>query len=110
MKPAIIDIPGIGEVAAATLAEHGFTTLRKLANTTTAQLAEVPGFSTARADRVIQAASGLLASAAATGADDDGNNETQSTGGKKNKDKKRKKDKKDKKRKKKDKKGKRKGK
>lgn len=60
MKPAIIDIVGIGPAAAATLAEHGFRTLASVARSTVGKLAEVPGFSEARAAKVIAAASELL--------------------------------------------------
>lgn len=61
MKTAIIDIPGIGPATEATLAEHGFRTVKKLAKTSREQLAGVPGFSAARADRAISAARELLA-------------------------------------------------
>ncbi|MDX1697425.1 MAG: helix-hairpin-helix domain-containing protein [Thiohalobacterales bacterium] len=60
MKPAIIDIPGIGPVAEATLAEHGFRKLKKLARTSIERLATVPGFGEARAGKVIAAARELL--------------------------------------------------
>jgi len=60
MAAAITDIPGIGPVTAASLAEHGYRKLRKLANTTIEKLASVPGFSQARATRVIAAARELL--------------------------------------------------
>ena len=60
MKPAIIDIVGIGPAAASTLAEHGFKTLTSVARTTVEKLAEVPGFSEARAAKVITAASELV--------------------------------------------------
>ena len=60
MKPVITDISGIGPAAEATLAEHGFTSLKALARATVEQLAAVPGFSEARAGKVISAASDLL--------------------------------------------------
>ena len=62
MKAAITDIPGIGPVAAASLAEHGYQSLRKLAGTTIEKLTSVPGFSTARAGKVIAHAAELLPS------------------------------------------------
>jgi len=60
MKPVIIDIQGIGPAAEESLAEHGYRTLRKLAGTTVEKLATVPGFSEARAGKVIAAAAELL--------------------------------------------------
>ena len=60
MKPAIIDIVGIGPAAASTLAEYGYRTLASLARTSIDKLAEVPGFSEARAAKVIAAAGELL--------------------------------------------------
>jgi hypothetical protein len=65
MKPAITDIVGIGPAATATLAEHGFKTLASVARSTVEKLAEVPGFSEARAAKVIAAASELLPAKAA---------------------------------------------
>ncbi len=62
MKPVIIDIQGIGPAAEESLAEHGYRTLRKLAGTTVEKLATVPGFSEARAGKVIAAAAELLRS------------------------------------------------
>jgi len=61
MKSSITDIPGIGEVAAAALAEHGIRTLRKLARSRIETVAAVPGFSTARAGKVIAAAASMIA-------------------------------------------------
>ena len=60
MKATIIDIQGIGPAAEESLAEHGYRTLRKLAGTTVEKLATVPGFSEARAGKVIAAAAELL--------------------------------------------------
>lgn len=65
MKPAIIDITGIGPAAAATLGEHGFSSLKALARASVEQVSSVPGFSTARAQNVIVAAAELLASTTA---------------------------------------------
>ena len=60
MAAAIIDIPGIGPVTAASLAEHGYRTPRKLAGASIEKLASVPGFSTARDSKVIAADRELL--------------------------------------------------
>jgi hypothetical protein len=99
MKPAIIDIVGIGPAAADTLAENGFRTLRSLARTTVEKLSAVPGFSEARAERVIAAAAELLPAPAAPAPT--GDTEKPAKEAKKDKkDKKGKKDKKDKKKKK----------
>jgi hypothetical protein len=65
VKPAIIDIVGIGPAAASTLAEYGYRTLASLARTSIDKLTEVPGFSEARATKVIAAASELLPAKAA---------------------------------------------
>ena len=56
MKPAITDIPGIGPVAAEALAEHDLTTVYRLSKTTIEKLSTIPGFSEARATKVIAAA------------------------------------------------------
>ncbi|MGD8629202.1 MAG: helix-hairpin-helix domain-containing protein [Gammaproteobacteria bacterium] len=65
MKPAIIDITGIGPAAAAALAEHGFGSVKALARASVAQVSTVPGFSSARAEKVIAAAAQLQAAPAA---------------------------------------------
>lgn len=91
MKPAIIDIPGIGPAAEESLYEHGFKTLRKLAGASVEKVAGVPGFSEARAGKTIAAAAALLSSG--TGDKDS----KAKHGGKKKKHKKDKKDKKGKK-------------
>ena len=70
MKPAIIDIPGIGPAAAAALDEHGIKTLASLARAPVETITAVPGFSEARAERVILAASELLAASATKQPDD----------------------------------------
>ena len=64
MKPAIIDIPGIGPAAAAALGEHRIKTLASLARAPVEKITAVPGFSEARAIRVIAAAADLLATSA----------------------------------------------
>lgn len=61
MKPAIIDITGVGPAAVDALSEHGINKLGKLAGASIEQVAAVPGFSEARAARVIAAAADLLA-------------------------------------------------
>jgi len=98
VKPTIIDIPGIGPAAQDTLAEHGIRTLRKLAGTSVTKLATVPGFSEARATKVIDAAADLLSSTvpavAGTAPDDTGKKDKRGGKGKKDKKKKGKKDKK----------------
>ena len=60
MEPEIIDIPGIGPAAAAALDEHGITSLADLANASVETITTVPGFSEARAVRVLAAATELL--------------------------------------------------
>jgi NAD-dependent DNA ligase len=96
MKPAIIDIPGIGPAAEAKLLDHGFRKLKKLAATSVEKLASVPGFGTVRAGKVIAAASVLLTSATGNKANEDRDRKDSQAeyGGK---EKKRKKDKKDRK-------------
>ena len=61
MKPAIIDITGIGPAAAEALAEHRIRTVASLANASVENISAIPGFSEARAERVIAAAAELLA-------------------------------------------------
>jgi hypothetical protein len=61
MKQAIIDIPGIGPAAVAALGEHRIRSLASLAKASVAKISAVPGFSEARATRVIAAANELLA-------------------------------------------------
>jgi NAD-dependent DNA ligase len=61
MKPAIIDIPGIGPAAAEALAEHRIRTLAALARASVEKISSIPGFSEARAARVIAAAAELNA-------------------------------------------------
>jgi len=70
MKPAITDISGIGPAAAAALHEHGIKTLASLARAPVDKISAVPGFSEARATRVIAAASELLAATATKQPDD----------------------------------------
>jgi len=66
MKPTITDITGIGPAAAATLAEHRLGSLKALARASVEKVSAVPGFSAARAQKVIAAAAELLASATET--------------------------------------------
>jgi len=66
MKPAIIDIPGIGPTAAATLAEHRIKGLVSLAKSSVEKITAIPGFSEARAAQVIAAANELLAASEIT--------------------------------------------
>jgi transcription termination factor NusA len=61
MKPAIIDIQGIGPAAASALAENNVNSLKELAGASVDQIAAVPGFSAERAAKVIAAATDLLA-------------------------------------------------
>jgi len=95
MKAAITDISGIGPAAAAALGEQGFGSLKALARASAEQVSAVPGFSDARAQKVIAAAAELLgagnAGKAPSGAAE--------TGGKDKKKKDRKKGSKDKKKK-----------
>jgi hypothetical protein len=69
MKPAITDIPGIGPAAAATLGEHGIKSLAGLANSSVEKINTVPGFSEARAVKVLAAATELLVASGPTPAD-----------------------------------------
>jgi hypothetical protein len=66
MKPAIIDIPGIGAAAAEALAEHRIRGLAGLARASVGKIAAIPGFSEARAAQVIAAATELLATSGST--------------------------------------------
>ena len=60
MKPVITDISGIGPAAAEVLAEHRIRTVASLARASVEKITAVPGFSEARATRVIAAATELL--------------------------------------------------
>ena len=60
MNPTIIDIPGIGPAAAEALAEHRIKTVAGLASASVEKVSAVPGFSEARAAKVIAAANELL--------------------------------------------------
>ena len=64
MTIALTGIPGIGPGTAKILLEKGFTSADEIAKATIAQLVSVPGFSTARANRTINAATELLAASA----------------------------------------------
>jgi len=69
MKPAITDIPGIGPAAAVALGEHGLKSLADLANSSVEKINTVPGFSEARAVKVLAAATELLAASGTVPAD-----------------------------------------
>ena len=51
MTVDLTTIPGIGPRTAEILAEHGFDTLQKIANASVDALAQLPGFSSARAEK-----------------------------------------------------------
>ena len=103
MKPAIIDIPGIGPAAVETLGEHDIKSLVDLASASVEQITTIPGFSEARTVRILAAANDLLAASGTTeSAKDKGKKsgkkgKSASKGKKGKKDKKGKKGKKDKK-------------
>ena len=69
MKPVITDISGIGSAAAEVLAEHRIRTVASLARASVEKIAAIPGFSEARAARVIAAATELLDASATSPAD-----------------------------------------
>lgn len=56
-------IRGIGPQTAKNLVEHGFADIAAIARAAVADLASVPGFSVARAEKTIEAAKDLMASA-----------------------------------------------
>jgi hypothetical protein len=98
MKPTITDITGIGPAAAAALAEHRLGSLKALARASVEKVSAVPGFSAARAQKVIAAAAELLASTTETTSPDKPakTRKDKKRKDKKKKDKKKKKNKKDK--------------
>jgi len=96
MKPTITDITGIGPAAAATLGEQGFDSVKALARASAEQVSAVPGFSAARAQKVIAAAAELLATSTAETAASDAPEKDRKDKKKKDKQKKGKKGKKDK--------------
>lgn len=71
MKPAIIDINGIGPAAVETLAEYRINSVNALARASVEKIAAIPGFSEARAARVIAEAADLLAASGMTLSADD---------------------------------------
>jgi Holliday junction resolvasome RuvABC DNA-binding subunit len=71
MKPAIIDIKGIGPAAVATLAEYRINTVDALARASIEKIAAIPGFSETRAAMVIAEAADLLAASGITKFADD---------------------------------------
>jgi len=93
MKPAIIDINGIGPAAVETLAEYRINSVNALARASIEKIAAIPGFSEARAATVIAEAADLLAASGTTQPADDSDKQRDK------KDKKGKKGKKDKKKK-----------
>lgn len=56
----LTDIQGIGESTATVLVQHGFNTVRAVAEATPDSLSTVPGFQTARAEVIQKAAEELL--------------------------------------------------
>ena len=68
MAAQLIKITGIGPAAAQTLMDHGFKTVKSIADTTIEKLSAVPGFSVIRAQKTIDAAKQLLASTASDSA------------------------------------------
>ena len=92
MKPAIIDITGIGPAAAEALSEHRIKTVARLATASIETITAIPGFSAARAEWVIAAAGELLAESGTTPAATDTGKES-SNKDKKDKKKKKKKNK-----------------
>ena len=56
------NIRGIGPQTAKTLVEHGFADVGAVAGAAVADLAAVPGFSVARAEKTIEAAKALMGS------------------------------------------------
>ena len=99
MKPAIIDIAGIGPAAVKALAEHRIRTLASLSKASVQKITAIPGFSEIRATQVIADAAELLAASGITQpAKENKSGKKDKTGGKDKKDKKKKgKGKKDKK-------------
>lgn len=62
MPNSVLDVRGIGQSTAETLAGHGFHSAEDLARATIEELTAIQGFSTIRAERVIGDAKALLAS------------------------------------------------
>lgn len=85
MKPAIINITGIGPVAIKALAEHGIRSLAKLSRASVKKIASIPGFSKARATRTIADAAELLAATAAASPDKGGKSASKGKAGGKGK-------------------------
>lgn len=59
MKHLLTDISGIGESTAATLAEHGFDSVKALRKSGKKKLSRVPGFGEKRAAAILAAAEAL---------------------------------------------------
>jgi transcription termination factor NusA len=66
MKPAIIDIKGIGPAAAETLAEYGINSVDALAEASIETIVAIRGFSETRAAMVIAEAAELLSASGIT--------------------------------------------
>jgi len=64
MAAPLIEITGIGPAAVQPLMDHGFKTVKSIADTTIEKLTAVSGFSVLRAQKTIDAAKQLLASTA----------------------------------------------
>jgi transcription termination factor NusA len=62
MTTPVIAVGGIGAGTAQVLAEHGITNAEQLGKTSVSDLVAIPGFSNARAQKVIQGAKELLGS------------------------------------------------
>ena len=71
MKPAIIDIKGIGPAAAETLAEYGINSVDELAEASIETIVAIRGFSETRAATVIAEAAELLSASGITQIADD---------------------------------------
>ena len=71
MKPAVIDIKGIGPAAVETLAEYRINSVNALARASIEKIAAIPGFSETRAAMVIAEAADLLAASGITQSADD---------------------------------------
>lgn len=61
MAQSILDVKGIGKVTSILLTKNGFKTANDLATTSVGKLAELPGFSDARAMQIIKNANDLIA-------------------------------------------------
>ena len=85
MKPAIIDIKGIGPAAAETLAEYGINSVDALAEASIETIVAIRGFSETRAAMVIAEAAELLSVSGITQIADDSDKPHGKKGNKKDK-------------------------